>query len=64
MWATNIWPTKNLKLIKTDPERVKTIMNTALQIAADYDTFRTLFAVYRQKLQQMLALKQAQATIY
>lgn len=49
------------KLIKTDPERVKTIMNTALQIAAGLAILSEPFLPFTaKKLQQMLALKQAQ----
>ena len=49
------------KLIKTDPVRVKTIMNTALQIAAGLALLSEPFLPFTaNKLQQMLVLKQAQ----
>ena len=49
------------KLIKTDPERVKTIMNTALQIAAGLAVLSEPFLPFTaKKLQQMLVLKQVQ----
>jgi len=49
------------KLIKTDPERVKTIMNTALQIAAGLAILSEPFLPFTaKKLQQMLVLKQVQ----
>jgi len=49
------------KLIKTDPERVKTIMNTALQIAAGLAILSEPFLPFTaKKLQRMLVLKQVQ----
>ena len=50
------------KLIKTDPERVKTIMNTALQIAAGLAVLSEPFLPFTaKKLQQMLLFKEGHA---
>lgn len=50
------------KLIKTDPERVKTIMNTALQIAAGLAILSEPFLPFTaKKLQQMLIFKEVHA---
>lgn len=50
------------KLIKTDPERVKTIMNTALQIAAGLAVLSEPFLPFTaKKLQQMLLFKEVHA---
>jgi len=50
------------KLIKTDPERVKTIMNTALQIAAGLAILSEPFLPFTaKKLQQMLLFKEIHA---
>ena len=50
------------KLIKTDPERVKTIMNTALQIAAGLALLSEPFLPFTaKKLQQMLLFKEVHA---
>ncbi len=50
------------KLIKTDPERVKTIMNTALQISAGLALLSEPFLPFTaKKLQQMLLFKEVHA---
>ena len=50
------------KLIKTDPDRVKTIMNTALQIAAGLAVLSEPFLPFTaKKLQQMLLFKEGHA---
>ena len=51
------------KLFKTDPERVQTIMNTALQIAAGLSLLSEPFLPFTaKKLQQMLMLKTSAET--